>query len=597
MVSSQKIITNVVSRLEGTRKEDLDSLQSEFQESSRSINDLIESWKRKIIETGSITNYKKSKVKEYAKNGISDTHVVAAQEKPLQKVSSFPTETEHLEPEELNVKSMKVTELREHLRQKNLDDRGLKKVLQERLQECIDEQVVEELGDVLEETEPKEDTKDAGTEEITEEISEPATEDDVEMIDSISTAPELANVDDMEEPEPFVEEEFKDEGAPSKDVSMESVVEDGSGADNAQEYVLAQEVYDKSNESAPEPEAPEKLPTKSSKKATFGKKIKSLFSPSKIKKSPMKQARGKAPVNESIPVADSRVPSEANNQSKYDVALSGMSVTESLKEPSKGSNDSRYDSSSTASSLLSTTSNTRSADHLQPMITPVVPTKTAGKMFLSSTAQAKMKTKEERKARLDEIRNKVKKNQESVVKSQPKTAVKDSTSSASSQNSAENSAEERKKAIAAKMRQKLALNKPVASAGYMTPSQPPLSDATAQVQLKKQVMSPVDTYEMSDREESDSGEESDEYERSPKKKIPKWAQKQNLKPMLERQFCDGPHRIDPDSIFHEVSSCDLEAIFGKKKQKYSKRKSTGDWRKDRVTISEKHRYKQNMGFK
>ena len=107
MVSSKEVITNVVSRLDEIRREDLHSLHSEYTESHTSINDLIEvswfdlicaswlfrlgnyyiqllldlnwiliryplvssmieqSWKRKIIETGSITNYKKSKVDFY----------------------------------------------------------------------------------------------------------------------------------------------------------------------------------------------------------------------------------------------------------------------------------------------------------------------------------------------------------------------------------------------------------------------------------------------------------------------------------------------------------------------------------------------------
>lgn len=42
MVSSKEVITNVVSRLEEARREDLHSLHSEYQDSHRSINDLIE---------------------------------------------------------------------------------------------------------------------------------------------------------------------------------------------------------------------------------------------------------------------------------------------------------------------------------------------------------------------------------------------------------------------------------------------------------------------------------------------------------------------------------------------------------------------------
>ena len=39
---------------------------------------------------------------------------------------------------------------------------------------------------------------------------------------------------------------------------------------------------------------------------------------------------------------------------------------------------------------------------------------------------------------------------------------------------------------------------------------------------------------------------------------------------LELQFADGPNRLDPDKIFGEVVSCNLEEIFDKKKAKYKK---------------------------
>jgi len=116
----------------------------------------------------------------------------------------------------------------------------------------------------------------------------------------------------------------------------------------------------------------------------------------------------------------------------------------------------------------------------------------------------------------------------------------------------------------------------------------------------QEAMSPMDTYEMSDRGESDSDteEESDFEEQSSKKKIPKWAQKVNLIPALEKQFLGGQqHKVDPDEIFPEVSTCDLEAIFDKKKKRYLKRSSTGNWTKDSVTVSEKLVYKRKMGFK
>ena len=109
------------------------------------------------------------------------------------------------------------------------------------------------------------------------------------------------------------------------------------------------------------------------------------------------------------------------------------------------------------------------------------------------------------------------------------------------------------------------------------------------------IMSPMDTYEMSDREEDSSDYDSEE-EAKPKKRIPRWARKENLIPALERQFLDGPHRMDPDSIFPEVSTCDLESIFANKKARYKKRTSSANWAKDTVTAAEKLVYSRAMGF-
>lgn len=78
--------------------------------------------------------------------------------------------------------------------------------------------------------------------------------------------------------------------------------------------------------------------------------------------------------------------------------------------------------------------------------------------------------------------------------------------------------------------------------------------------------------------------------------IPKWARKELLEPALMKQFNDN--RLDPDEIFQSgISTCDLEAIFDKKKSKFRKRTSTGNWTKDRVTPAEQLAYKRAMGYK
>ena len=107
------------------------------------------------------------------------------------------------------------------------------------------------------------------------------------------------------------------------------------------------------------------------------------------------------------------------------------------------------------------------------------------------------------------------------------------------------------------------------------------------------VLSPMDTYELSDRDQSDS-ESEDEGQRKPKKRIPEWAQKAKLIPALDHQFSQKLH--DPDQIFGEVLTCDLQEIFDIKKARYQRRTSSGNWTQDRVTAAEKLAYKRNEGF-
>ena len=122
---------------------------------------------------------------------------------------------------------------------------------------------------------------------------------------------------------------------------------------------------------------------------------------------------------------------------------------------------------------------------------------------------------------------------------------------------------------------------------YEDPPPPPANELN--------LRSPLDTYQISDRDESDS-DESDDSGSGPKKKIPDWAQKENLIPALKKQYDDNGNRLDPDALFPEVETCDLEAIFDKKRNRFKKRTSSGNWTKDRVTVAEKLVYKRTMGF-
>lgn len=127
-----------------------------------------------------------------------------------------------------------------------------------------------------------------------------------------------------------------------------------------------------------------------------------------------------------------------------------------------------------------------------------------------------------------------------------------------------------------------------------------LKQTTATKIMTPKPQSPMDTYEISDREGSDSDDSDSEVENDKqKKRIPLWAQRSNLLGALEEQYngkVDGK-KVDPDDIFPEVQSCDLVAIFGSKKaEKYRSRNSSGNWMRDKATAAEKLVYKREMGF-
>jgi hypothetical protein len=147
--------------------------------------------------------------------------------------------------------------------------------------------------------------------------------------------------------------------------------------------------------------------------------------------------------------------------------------------------------------------------------------------------------------------------------------------------------------------------KPVDPSGKLAPT----SDRTAAESESKKttstpasttsqqsVLSPLDTYEMSDREQSESDSDSENETRKDKKRVPTWAQKSNLIPALEKQYTAKSSQVDPDEIFGEVQTCDLQAIFDQKKARYQRRTSSGNWNQDRATAAEKLTYKRKLGY-
>jgi hypothetical protein len=132
-----------------------------------------------------------------------------------------------------------------------------------------------------------------------------------------------------------------------------------------------------------------------------------------------------------------------------------------------------------------------------------------------------------------------------------------------------------------------------------TPAEPESKKTTstpASTTSQQSVLSPLDTYEMSDREQSESDSDSENETRKDKKRVPSWAQKPNLIPALEKQYTAKSSKFDPDEIFGEVQTCDLQAIFDQKKARYQRRTSSGNWNQDRATAAEKLTYKRKLGF-
>jgi hypothetical protein len=112
-------------------------------------------------------------------------------------------------------------------------------------------------------------------------------------------------------------------------------------------------------------------------------------------------------------------------------------------------------------------------------------------------------------------------------------------------------------------------------------------------------------YIIEDRADSDSDasatdDENDAKANKPKPVIPEWAKGPNLKLALEKQYGFNGHTcIDPDTIFDEVHSCSLEEIFGQREGKcgrYAARTSSAKWDADKLSLTDKRRYRSQMGY-
>ncbi|CAN0089835.1 unnamed protein product [Discosporangium mesarthrocarpum] len=124
-------------------------------------------------------------------------------------------------------------------------------------------------------------------------------------------------------------------------------------------------------------------------------------------------------------------------------------------------------------------------------------------------------------------------------------------------------------------------------------------------QLEGQDRESYDEYHMDEpgsgsEESEEEGEEPVQEIVEPQEKyhdksgIPDWARGATLARILDKQY-GGPTPINPDTIFPEFFTCDLERIFNTKKSKWD-RSSSGNWQRDRLTIAEKLAYARAMGF-
>jgi hypothetical protein len=105
------------------------------------------------------------------------------------------------------------------------------------------------------------------------------------------------------------------------------------------------------------------------------------------------------------------------------------------------------------------------------------------------------------------------------------------------------------------------------------------------------------SYPMTDSDEDyEEDGDADRYDTSAMQakgtRLPEWACKPNLTVELERQ-----QSIDPDTIFPRFEpTCDLMAMFDKKKRPFQTRGESGHWGGDALTKDEDENYRKQAGF-
>jgi hypothetical protein len=104
-------------------------------------------------------------------------------------------------------------------------------------------------------------------------------------------------------------------------------------------------------------------------------------------------------------------------------------------------------------------------------------------------------------------------------------------------------------------------------------------------------------YRISDPMDSDEDSECEDYYVADAteirgQEIPEWARAGNLLPLLQKQ-----QAVDPDQIFTNFQrTCDLNALFEKKKKTFQQRGESGTWEADGLTAAEEISYKRAVGL-
>jgi hypothetical protein len=129
------------------------------------------------------------------------------------------------------------------------------------------------------------------------------------------------------------------------------------------------------------------------------------------------------------------------------------------------------------------------------------------------------------------------------------------------------------------------------------PSAPPNRPSVAPSPLTPGLPAPEVQYRISDSIENDDESECEDYYVADAteirgQEIPEWARAPNLLKLLEQQ-----QTVDPDRIFTNFQrTCDLNALFEKKKKTFQGRGESGAWETDGLTPAEEISYKKAVGL-